>query len=63
MSHRVEFQKEAQEKAPSLFHEFILFLADNKKWWLLPIVAVLAAVGVLAALAGTGAAPFIYTMF
>jgi hypothetical protein len=63
MSNRVEFEKEAQEKAPSLLQEFILFLADNKKWWLLPIVAVLAAVGLLAAFAGTGAAPFIYTMF
>ncbi|MGE5191353.1 MAG: DUF5989 family protein [Deltaproteobacteria bacterium] len=63
MSNRTEFQEEAGRKSPSLLHEFILFLADNKKWWLLPIVAVLAAVGLLAAFAGTGAAPFIYTMF
>ena len=35
----------------------------RKKWWLLPIVLVLGAVGTLALFAGTGAAPFIYTMF
>ncbi len=39
------------------------FLRDNKKWWLLPILAVLLLFALLGVLAGTGAAPFIYTMF
>lgn len=43
--------------------EMWLFLKDNKKWWLLPILAVLLLFGVLVLLAGTGAAPFIYTLF
>jgi hypothetical protein len=47
----------------SLFSEFIYFLAQNKKWWLLPILLVIGGVGLLVLLAGTGAAPFIYTMF
>jgi len=63
MSGMTEFERAAQEKPLSLARQFLLFLAENKKWWLLPIVLVLAAVGLLALLAGTGAAPFVYTMF
>jgi hypothetical protein len=39
------------------------FLKENRKWWLLPILAVLLALSLLTLLAGTGAAPFIYTLF
>jgi hypothetical protein len=49
------------EAAPSLLAEFWEFLCHNKKWWLLPILIVLLVFGVLIFLAGTGAAPFIYT--
>ena len=45
----------------NLVAEVVYLLAQNKKWWLLPILIVLALVGILALLAGTGAAPFIYT--
>ncbi len=47
----------------SLLGEFIDFLKDNKKWWLLPIVAVLVLVGLLMFVGGGAAAPFIYTLF
>jgi Family of unknown function (DUF5989) len=47
----------------SLVSEFMYFLGQNKKWWLLPILIVMGLVGVLVLLAGTGAAPFIYTLF
>ncbi|NLY02468.1 MAG: hypothetical protein GXY83_40830 [Rhodopirellula sp.] len=63
MSPPNEFERAAQEKPLSLPREFLLFLMENKKWWLLPIVLVLSVVGTLALFAGTGAAPFIYTMF
>jgi hypothetical protein len=63
MSIQAEFEKEALRPATSLVGEFISFLADNKKWWLLPIVLFLAFFGLLAAFAATGAAPFIYTLF
>jgi hypothetical protein len=44
--------------------ELWLFLAQNKKWWLLPIVVVLVGLGGLLVLAsGSALAPFIYTMF
>ena len=47
----------------NFFQEFIAFLVENKKWWLLPIFLVLIAFGLLIILGGTGAAPFIYTLF
>lgn len=47
-----------------LIREFWLFLKVRKKWWLLPIVAVLLAVGALLVFAqGSALAPFIYTIF
>jgi hypothetical protein len=53
----------AREKRPGLVSEFWEFLSDNKKWWLLPILAVILLLGLLVFLGGTGAAPFIYTLF
>jgi hypothetical protein len=38
-------------------------MAHNKKWWLTPIVLMLLILGVLILVGGTGAAPFIYTLF
>ena len=43
--------------------ELFQFLRESKKWWLAPIVIVLLLLGVLIALGGTSAAPFIYTLF
>jgi hypothetical protein len=59
-----KFEK-AGESAEQLnfFQEFIRFLSENKKWWLMPIFLVLIAFGLLIILGGTGAAPFIYTLF
>ena len=39
------------------------FLSESKKWWLLPIIVVLLAFGLLVFLSGGAAAPFIYTLF
>lgn len=57
------FAREAESSSPGFVVEFIDFLLHNKKWWLLPIVAVLLLFGLLMLLGGTGAAPFIYTLF
>ena len=46
-----------------LHKEFFLFLKENKKWWLIPILLVLALMGVLVALSGSAVAPFIYPLF
>ena len=44
--------------------EFWEFLNERKKYWLLPIILVLALFGVLIVLSqGSAVAPFIYTIF
>ena len=44
--------------------EFWDFLRERKKYWLLPIIIVLALFGVLIVLSqGSAVAPFIYTIF
>lgn len=53
----------AKQAATSLVGEFWQFLSANKKWWLAPIVVMLLLLGLLLALSGTAAAPFIYTLF
>ncbi len=58
------FEKAASSQARGgLLGDFWDFLRTNKKWWLLPILAVLLLFGVLMLLSGTAAAPFIYTLF
>lgn len=48
---------------PSLLKEFWLFLLSNKKWWLLPFLLAVLALGALVLLSGSPAAPFIYALF
>ena len=52
-----------QRKRPNLAREFLDFLAENKKWWLAPIIVAVLLLGALVILGGTAAAPFIYTLF
>ena len=48
----------------SFLKEFWEFLRERKKYWLLPIVIVLALFGILIVLSqGSAVAPFIYTIF
>jgi len=48
----------------SLAAEFWAFLRVRKKWWLAPIVIVLALFGALIVVSqGSAVAPFIYTIF
>jgi hypothetical protein len=58
-----DFEQLATEAQPGIVREFFDFLRYNKKWWLLPMMLVVAMVGVLAMLTGTPVAPFIYTLF
>ena len=57
--------KHAAEEQPrqGVVGEFLYFLKTSKKWWLLPIVIIVALFGILVFLSGTAAAPFIYTLF
>lgn len=47
----------------NLLAEYWSFLRDTGKWWIVPILVVTLALGVLVFLGGTGAAPFVYTLF
>jgi hypothetical protein len=47
-----------------LLRELGAYLSARRKWWLLPVIAVLVLVGGLLVLAqSTAIAPFIYTLF
>jgi hypothetical protein len=58
-----EFARDAALGQAGFMSEMWEFLTTNKKWWLTPIILVLLAFGLLIALGGTAAAPFIYTLF
>jgi hypothetical protein len=62
-SQTTEFLQANKEKQLNLVQEFTLFVMENKKWWLIPILVVFALVGLLVMLGSSGAAPFIYTLF
>tara|TARA_R110002049_G_scaffold2750_10_gene22436 strand:+ start:74975 stop:75187 length:213 start_codon:yes stop_codon:yes gene_type:complete len=61
--HENDFRQAGEEKPISLVREFLIFIKEEKKWWMIPILLVLAVLGIAAALTSTGAAPFIYTLF
>jgi hypothetical protein len=58
-----EFSERAAEKRRGPVAEFLSFVLHNKKWWLTPIILVLALVAALVVLGGSGVAPFIYSLF
>lgn len=58
-----DFEKAGEKRDSNLVAEFWLMLKQNKKFWLLPIVAGLLFLGVIVLLGGTAAAPFIYSLF
>lgn len=58
-----EFEKLGDEQEMSILRECWAFIAENKKWWLLPMMIVLGLVSVLILLTSTGAGPFVYALF
>lgn len=60
---RSEFERAGEDVPLSMIGEFWLFVTENKKWWLIPLLIAFLLVGVLVVLGSTGAAPFIYTLF
>jgi len=48
----------------SIILELLTFLGKRKKYWLIPIIAMMLLLGVILVLAqGSVVAPFIYTLF
>ncbi len=58
-----EFEKASQEKQGNLVSEFMGFLKETRKFWLLPLILVMLALGALLILTNSALAPFIYTLF
>lgn len=47
-----------------IFGALLSYLWQEKMWWMIPMVVVLVAFALLAAVAGSaGIAPFVYTLF
>lgn len=62
-SEEFDFEKKASGKSSGFVGEFWFFVRHNKKWWLTPILLLLLLLGLVVIAGGTGAAPFIYTLF
>ncbi|HVC09509.1 MAG TPA: DUF5989 family protein [Elusimicrobiota bacterium] len=50
-------------KRPSFARDLLEFVWQNKKWWIIPMLLVLAVFGVLIVLSASAPTPFIYTLF
>ena len=55
--------EEPMARRSSLAGEFWRFMMTHKAYWMAPILIVLAVLVALVIAGGTGAAPFIYTLF
>jgi hypothetical protein len=58
-----EFLKAAEQKERGIVAEFLAFMAENKLWWMTPILVVFLLLGVLLAIGATGGGAWIYTLF
>ncbi|MBK8099196.1 MAG: hypothetical protein IPK26_18970 [Planctomycetes bacterium] len=55
-----DFLDAAQQKDRGLIGEFVGFMAENKAWWMAPILIVLGLLGVLLLAGASGIGPFVY---
>lgn len=53
----------ASDRERGLVGEFLAFMAENKAWWMVPILVVLALFGLLFMVGGSAALPFLYSFF
>ena len=57
------FEKAATQGDQRLISEYLRFLSQNRKYWLIPIIVFLLLIGLLVMLGGSVAGAFIYTFF
>jgi hypothetical protein len=53
----------ARNSRASFLRELWEFIKHNKKWWLLPILAMILLLGLSILFSSTALAPFIYSLF
>ena len=59
-----EFEKAAAtHSGRGIVSELIYFLRESRKWWLAPVLILFVIFAVFMLMAGSAAAPFIYTIF
>lgn len=58
-----DFESLRGTRQAGLLREFVFFLRENKKWWMVPIFLVLLGMSLIVVMGSTGVAPFIYTLF
>ena len=52
------------QKIMDFLQDLWLFVKERKKFWLIPVIAILLLLGIIIVLGGSSAlAPFIYTLF
>jgi hypothetical protein len=59
---KVDSIEQLEDESSNIIMEFLDFLKENKKFWLIPIILVLLLLGLLL-FASPAAAPFIYALF
>jgi hypothetical protein len=57
------FEKAGTQNDRRLLIEYLRFLTRNKKYWMIPLIAVLLFIGLLVMLGGSVAGDFIYPLF
>lgn len=57
------FEAAGRRKQTGILGEVFQMLRCNKKYWLIPLLLVLLALGAMVLLGGTAVAPFIYSLF
>jgi hypothetical protein len=58
------FEQVAQQGSePGFFREYWEFVKHHRKWWLVPVLLIMGALGLLIVLSSTAAAPFLYTFW
>jgi hypothetical protein len=62
-SDKSDFERAGEEAQRGLLSEIWLMLKNNRKYWMIPLIAGLLIFGLLVILGGSAAAPFIYTLF
>ncbi len=58
-----EMEELNRQRQASLLREVLAFVIGSRKYWILPLLVVMALLGALAFLGSSGLAPFIYPLF
>ena len=61
--HSRKLLSQAEGPAPGFFREFLMYLRESRKWWLIPIVIILLLASALVFVSGSAIGPFIYPLF